>query len=543
LIKERSIYFKLLSLLFIGLILNGIFLFMGYIYSTNLMTEDSKIVATEKVLEQVKNSLQFTVQANISAMENLYQRNVGQMKDEEIKALIKEEFDSVRYGDGGYFFVYQYDGVRLVAPENKSQEGKNLWDLTDSKGNKPVRMFIEAARKGGDFVLYVWLNPNTNQQEEKLSYVAPLHLGDMELAVGTGTYLPMIEHTRTEIAAKINASKAKILNIMLMIELIIIAAILALVMYLVKHTIVNALNKMVAAVNQGAGQVAAASNQLSASAGQLSQGSSEQAAAIEETSSSLQETASMLNQNNANTKQATQLSEQAKESANRGSSEMHEMMNSIQEIKKSSDQIAKIIKIIDDIAFQTNILALNAAIEAARAGEAGMGFAVVAEEVRNLAGRSAQAAKDTTAIIESNIELANQGVSIAGKVQGALNEITERTQKVNGLMAEIAAASQEQTQGVEQVNKALTQIGAVTQQNASGAEESAATSEELTAQAKGLWEIVLQMLELINGKNNTKKSSFQQELPSNIYHSNYKQLAGQAQSAHLQLPGANDKDS
>ncbi len=217
----------------------------------------------------------------------------------------------------------------------------------------------------------------------------------------------------------------------------------------ITQSIARPMNSMIARIGESAGQVAVASHQLSASASQLSQGSAEQAAAIEETSSTLQESASMMAQNDNNTKQAALFSVQAEESANKGSAEMKQMMESIQEIKKSSDQIAKIIKVIDDIAFQTNILALNAAIEAARAGEAGMGFAVVAEEVRNLAGRSAQAAKDTTAIIETNIELSNVGVAVADKVREALNEITAQSKKVSQLMDEIAAASQEQVQGIE----------------------------------------------------------------------------------------------
>jgi methyl-accepting chemotaxis protein len=207
----------------------------------------------------------------------------------------------------------------------------------------------------------------------------------------------------------------------------------------------------------------------------------------------------MLQQNTVNTNQAARLSEQAKESANKGNAEMQEMMNSIQEIKKSSDQIAKIIKVIDDIAFQTNILALNAAIEAARAGEAGMGFAVVAEEVRNLAQRSATAAKDTTAIIESNIELSTKGVCVAERVREALTDITTQAKKVNELMNEISAASQEQTQGIDQVNKAMIQVETVTQQNAANAEESASASEELNAQADSMRIIVRELSEIVNG--------------------------------------------
>ncbi|HBE79661.1 MAG TPA: hypothetical protein DDW65_18070 [Firmicutes bacterium] len=271
---------------------------------------------------------------------------------------------------------------------------------------------------------------------------------------------------------------------------------------LITRSITKPVNKIVVGLTESSNQVASASVQLSVAAQQLSSGSAEQATSIEETSSTLQETSSMLHQNVVNTKQAAQLSEQTNDSADKGSNEMDEMMNSIQEIKKSSDQIAKIIKVIDDIAFQTNILALNAAIEAARAGEAGMGFAVVAEEVRNLAQRSAQAAKDTTAIIETNIELSGKGVSVAERVRAALNEITIKAKKVHELMNEISAATEEQAQGVEQVNKAMSQMENVTQQNAASAEESASASEELNAQSEGMKKIVRELSQIVNGMEN-----------------------------------------
>jgi methyl-accepting chemotaxis protein len=242
-----------------------------------------------------------------------------------------------------------------------------------------------------------------------------------------------------------------------------------------------------------------AADQLSASSHQLSQGSAEQASAVEETSSTLEETSSMLQQNSENIKQVARLSEQASDSADHGNQQMQQMLTSMEKINKSSFQISQINKIIDDIAFQTNILALNAAIEAARAGDAGSGFAVVAEEVRNLAGRSAQAAKDIASIIELNIELSKLGVEEAEKVRRALTEITKQAVKVKELMAEISAAGQEQAQGVEQVSKAMTQIEAVTQKTASAAAENANTSKELTFQSENIKSIAQDLFKQVNG--------------------------------------------
>jgi len=269
--------------------------------------------------------------------------------------------------------------------------------------------------------------------------------------------------------------------------------------WLIVAGITKPINRIIDGLNDSSDQVTAASGQLSASSQQLAEGSAEQASSIEETSSTLEESASMIRQNTENTRQAALLAKKTKESADKGNKEMKDMMTSMGELKKSSDEIAKIIKVIDDIAFQTNILALNAAVEAARAGEAGMGFAVVAEEVRNLAQRSAQAAKDTASIIESNIELSEKGVDVSGKVNESLVDIFNESQKVNELIDEIAAASQEQAQGIAQINKAISQMEQVVQGNAATAEESAASSEELTSQAVNMQDIVNSLVQLVNG--------------------------------------------
>ena len=214
-----------------------------------------------------------------------------------------------------------------------------------------------------------------------------------------------------------------------------------------------------------------------------------------------------MTQSNANnSKDATKLMAKTDAQVIEANRQLKEMVSSMQDIGAASDKIAKIIKIIDEIAFQTNILALNAAVEAARAGEAGLGFAVVADEVRNLAQRCAQAAKDTAALIEESIVKSNDGKTKVDQVAVAIRAITEESAKVKTLVDEVSLGSQEQTRGIEQVAKALTQMEQVTQQSAANAEESAAAAEELTAQASTLMEVVRQLSAMVGRAEEEERS-------------------------------------
>ena len=256
-------------------------------------------------------------------------------------------------------------------------------------------------------------------------------------------------------------------------------------------------------ISASSNQTASASAQINVASQSLAEGSSEQAASLEETSSSLVEMASMTQRNAESARQAKDLANQARIAADTGASDMQAMSSAMDAIKISSNDISKIIKTIDEIAFQTNILALNAAVEAARAGEAGMGFAVVADEVRSLAQRCATAAKETASKIEAAITTTEQGVQLSSKVAEGLQEIVTKIRQVDQLIAEVAAASQEQSQGIEQVNSAVSQMDKATQSNAASAEESASAAEELNAQAETLKDAVEQLLCMVGKSDNS----------------------------------------
>jgi len=265
------------------------------------------------------------------------------------------------------------------------------------------------------------------------------------------------------------------------------------------HSITKILNHIAAALSQGSEQVASASGQVSMASQSLANGATEQAAGLEETSSSLEEIASITSHNADNAQEAKTLATKTRHAADGGAEAMSKMNVAIRDIQKSANETAKILKVIDDIAFQTNLLALNAAVEAARAGEAGKGFAVVAEEVRNLAMRSAEAAKNTAGMIEGSVKNAQSGVDIADEVSKALEDIVHSVGKTTNLVSEIAAASHEQAQGVDQVNTAVSQMDKITQQNAATAEESASAAEQLNAQAESMADVVDQLVALIRG--------------------------------------------
>ncbi|HON89951.1 MAG TPA: methyl-accepting chemotaxis protein [Sedimentisphaerales bacterium] len=287
----------------------------------------------------------------------------------------------------------------------------------------------------------------------------------------------------------------------------IITALITAIYFFLSRYVVKPIHNITRSLSLGVNEVTHAASQVGSTSQSLAEGASEQAAGFEETASSLQEMASMTKQNADNAEQANALVGEAHKAANTGTQSMGRMNAAILDIQKSSDETAKIIKVIDEIAFQTNLLALNAAVEAARAGEAGKGFAVVAEEVRNLAMRSAEAAKDTAKMIEESVKNARHGVDIAGEVGRVLDDIVQGVGKTTDLIGGIASASRQQAQGIDQLNTAIARMDKVTQQNAANAEESASAAEELNAQAESIDRIIGQLISLVDGTSRNQKAA------------------------------------
>ena len=342
----------------------------------------------------------------------------------------------IKLGETGYVYVLDSKGNYMISAGGK-RDGECIWEAKDANGAPFIQEICKKALalKPGEIAeqRYPWKNEGDTVAREKIARV--IYFEPWDWVIGVGCYTDEVFQARYLVSAIGKRS-----NVVLGIVLLAGSLAAAVIWFFIARGLAGKINHIVARLSDGAEQVASASGQVSAASQSLAEGATEQAAGLEETSSSLEEMSSMTKQNADNAQQANTLAAEARKAAGTGSESMSRMNQAILEIQKSSDETAKIIKVIDEIAFQTNLLALNAAVEAARAGEAGKGFAVVAEEVRNLAMRSAEAAKNTARMIEESVKNSKNGVDIANEVSKVLEEIVTSVGKTTELVSEIAAA-------------------------------------------------------------------------------------------------------
>jgi methyl-accepting chemotaxis protein len=406
---------------------------------------------------------------------------------EQAKKTSQEAIKKLRYDREDYFWINDLQPRMIMHPFKPELDGKDISDEKDPNGKRFFVAMAEICKKdAAGFVDYMWAKPGSTKPVPKISYVKLVP--EWGWIIGSGIYLDDVQEEINRVIYVILGFVAAIFGAALLLS------------YLMARSISSPINRAVEGLGEGSSQVASASSQISTSSQSLAEGASEQAASIEETSSSLEEMSSMTKQNAENATQADALMKEANEVVTKANESMGKLTVSMQDISRASEETSKIIKTIDEIAFQTNLLALNAAVEAARAGEAGAGFAVVAGEVRNLAMRAAEAAKNTAGLIEGTVKKVKEGSDLVKGTNEAFGEVAGSVAKVGGLVAEIAAASQEQSQGIEQVNKAVAEMDKVVQQNAANAEENASASEEMNAQAEQMKGFVRDLSAIVNGR-------------------------------------------
>ncbi|NIC04727.1 methyl-accepting chemotaxis protein [Billgrantia bachuensis] len=482
----------------------------------------------ELLIDTRKAGVRDVVESAHTAIEPILQ--ASSLSDAEKRERAAEILRAIKFEGGNYVFAYQYDGLNVVTAPMPEREGTNMWDLQAPDGSYILRDLIAAAQRGGDFYEYPWEHPSSGTIEPKYSYAA--NVPELGWMIGAGVYATEIDAAMVSAKAQAAAELRHSILFSSLLGLGLFVGVAVVSIWLVRRTVApirrtaeamrdiakgqgdltrrlkvesrdeigelasqfNAfvsrmqdtlrdVRRSTASVNQAAEEIAQGSDELATR--------TEQAAAnLQETSASMEEITATVNHSTESAEQANQLVVATSQVARDGESAMQRVERTMADIDASSSRIAEIVGLIDGIAFQTNILALNASVEAARAGEHGRGFAVVAQEVRTLASRSGEAAKEIRALINTSVAHARDGSEIVQRAGATMQEIVNSVARVSDVIAEISAGAREQNAGIGQINTAVAEMDTMTQQNAAMVQQTSTAAAEMRRHAQHLGDLI-----------------------------------------------------
>jgi methyl-accepting chemotaxis protein len=508
---------------------------LGIVILTAIFLQSERnLIMTEK-----QNAVREEIEASYALISHFHDLSAnGSLTEDEAQHRALEAIRSMRYGDGNYFFIFSDQLRMLMQPIKPEMEGSELSKNADPAGK---HLFVEMANvvkdNGAGFVPYMWPKPGQKEPVPKVSYSKGF--APWGWIIGTGVYVDSVDAVFWERLTYFSLGALILSAILVGFSVIIARSITRPLNQAVKIAktvaagdltshialkqsrdetgqLLHALRDMneslvriVTEVRTGADTISNATSEIATGNMDLSSRTESQAGALEETASSMEELTSTVKQNADNARQANQLAQKASEIAVEGGTVVSQVVDTMGSINESSKKIVDIIGVIDSISFQTNILALNAAVEAARAGEQGRGFAVVAAEVRNLAQRSATAAKEIKLLIDNSVQKVDLGSRLVNQAGSTMSHVVDSIKRVTDIMSEITAASQEQSAGIEQINQAIIEMDDVTQQNAALVEEAAAAAGSLQDQAGNLTQVVS-----VFKLNNMKAQTAQTAIPA-----------------------------
>jgi methyl-accepting chemotaxis protein len=476
--KTRSYRYKILALLGLSMLpIWGLVMFYVLPLVRESMYEDRRVMVQDSVDVATKVIDYYVTRAEKKEMS---------VEDAQKQAL--SEIAHLRYAGNEYFWINDLHPTMLMHPIKPELNGKDLSEMKDPNGFK---LFVEFAKigqsdKGEGFVSYLWPKPGSPQPEPKISFVRQVK--QWKWILGSGVYVDDVERAVILFRNKV------------LLSFLIAFAGAFLLFYVFAGRLIQFLTQTVNDTNTASHQVLEASSMLSSAGQSVAQGAVESAEKIEETLNAVNDLRRTVEENKTHSQAAAELAKNSEDGARAGAGEIKRLIEAISDLAKRTKEITSAMDIIDDIAFQTNLLALNAAVEAARAGEQGKGFAVVAEAVRNLALKSAQAAKEVKTVITGSVEQTHQSLSLAQASDKVLDGILQSVQKVNVLNQEIAQTTSAQAEGINAIHSAMNSLEKQTQAFSAAAEETAATSEEMSAQANTLKTMVQNMAKEVTGK-------------------------------------------